>query len=332
VIALVTTYFLVFYVLVPGVLFRFVTSLFVRLKIFQRTRSQEAAFAVAVSILPFAVALFGVWEMPVMRHHPFAIHEGTNAERRMDYRRVITILTSSDASRFLNLASPSDSNAPNWSSLNRVLRRQARFLSWFFAATACEGLLFVWLVGKYGDWQQPGSSGQSALLIRAYGWAARKFILPHISEWHMLLTDFNLPRKDDLFVAADILQSDGNLYRGRVVDYFIDAEGKLTGILLKDVYRYEREAHEAAKKASNTPEAVVSDPYWRLIPSTNFYIGQGSISNLNLRFAPRRDETLRNLANKVLQEEDIQADEIAVTSDSEAQGLNPESSLHDLYS
>ncbi len=81
-IALLTTLFLIFYILIPGILFRFAASFSaVKLKSFQRTRTQEATFAVAVALLPFAITAVGVWHLPVMRHHPFSIEEGTNAER-----------------------------------------------------------------------------------------------------------------------------------------------------------------------------------------------------------------------------------------------------------
>src|SRR5271156_5148514 len=100
-IALVTTSFLVFYILVPGVLFRFLTSWFVPLKLFERTRTQEATFAVTVALLPFAAALFGVWNLPVMRHLPFPILEGSASERTQDYQRITAILISPEGSKLL---------------------------------------------------------------------------------------------------------------------------------------------------------------------------------------------------------------------------------------
>jgi hypothetical protein len=330
-IALVTTYFLVFYILIPGAVFRFASSLFVRLKLFQRTRTQEATFAVAVALVPFALALAGVWYAPFLRDHPFPIQEGTFAQRRQDYRRVASILTSSDASRQLGSPAPDNATAgkpvntaaanstANWAALNRVLRRQARFLSWYFAFLAAEGMAFGFLASKYGDWQEITGTGPRAAFVRAYLWIGRKFILPNISEWHMLLTSFNVPRKNKLFVAADILQSDGNLYKGRVADYFIDGDGKLTGILMKDVYRFDRhdfdQAKEIASAKAGGPTFVNSDPFWRVIPSANFYIGQSSISNLNLRFAPREDETLRTLTVDALRDGDFSPYDVSVSSE-----------------
>jgi hypothetical protein len=333
-IALVTTYFLVFYILIPGVLFRFLTSWFVPLKLFERTRTQEATFAVAVALLPFAVALFGVWHLPMMRHLPFPIVEGTAAERVQDYRRVTAILTSSDASKLLgNLPSGSASSSPqsnspqssdvNWLSLNRVLHRQARFLTWYFVLIGAEGVCFGLLARRYGDWQS------HAARYRLRLWLIRSFILPNISEWHLLLTNFNWPHKEDIDVSVDILQNDGLLYQGRVADYFIDSQGKLTGILLENVSRFDREAYNKARETPATEQPISSAAFWKTIPGSRFYIGQSSISNLNVRFVAR-DQTLISLAEKILDAEDTNRYEVVVESEDEASESNSEHP--DIYS
>jgi hypothetical protein len=315
-IALVTTCFLIFYILVPGVLFRFLSSWFVPLKLFERTRTQEATFAVAVALLPFGAALFGVWNLPIMRHLPFPIVEGTFAERRQDYRRVATLLSSSDASRLL-LASPgATATSPltgdaHWRSLNRVLRRQGRFLAWYFAFVAIEGVCFGLLAKRYGDWQSDPARHRVPL------WFIRTFILPNISEWHLLLTSFNWPTKEDVDVSIDILQNDGLLYQGRVSDYFIGSDGKLTGILLENVNRFDREAFHEAQKSPDAEQPISSAIFWKPIPGSRFYIGQSSIANLNVRFVAR-DQTLISLAEKILDAEDTNTYEVVVESEDEA--------------
>ena len=309
-IALVTTFFLVFYILIPGALFRFATSFStVKLKSFQRTRTQEATFAVSVALLPFAAALVGVWYLPVLRHHPFPIHEGTLAERRQDYRRVGETLLAGDLTKLAGCALPQSSSTATcpaadayWKSLDLVLRRQARFLSWFFAATFFEGLAFGIFASKYGEWKG-WDEDRHRLYIRPYLWFTRKFVLPNISEWHVLLTGFNWPK--GVLVVADILQSDGHLYRGRVEDYFIDPDGKFTGILLRHVDRFDLNSYRRAQDSATSPQTLASENYWKTIPSENFYIAQSAISNLNIRFAPGGDETLEGVTREVLSGESI---------------------------
>jgi hypothetical protein len=321
-IALVTTCFLVFYILVPGVLFRFLTSWFVPLKLFERTRTQEATFAVAVALLPFALALLGVWKLPVLRHLPFPIVEGTSSERSQDYQRVAAILTSSDASKLLGYLPSGQTSTPmrdassgatdvNWRAVNRVLRRQARFLTWYFVFIAVEGFCFGLLARKYGDWQSDPKRYRSGL------WLVRTFVLPNISEWHLLLTSFNWPKKEDIDVSVDILQNDGHLYQGRVADYFIDSAGKLTGILLENVNRFDREAYNDAVKVSAAEQPISSAAFWKTIPGSRFYIGQSSISNLNVRFVAR-NQTLISLAEKILDAEDTNTYEVVVESEDDA--------------
>jgi hypothetical protein len=306
-IALITTLFLIFYILIPGALFRFATSFSsVKLKSFQRTRTQEATFSVAVALLPFALALAGVWYLPVIRHHPFAIREGTDAERREDYRRAGQMLFTSDLAKLTGcspLLAPCQAADTYWNSLNLVLRRQARFLSWYFVFTFAEGWAFGLFAGKYGAWQRTARNEHN-LWVRLYDWFTRRFVLPNISEWHVLLTGFNWP--EGVLVVADVLQQDGHLYRGRVEDYFVDPDGKLTGILLRNVDRFDLHAYRHAQETSSNPQTLASENFWKTIPSENFYIAQSSISNLNIRFAPGEDHALEDVTRQVLSREDIQ--------------------------
>lgn len=335
-IALVTTLFLVCYILIPGILFRFASSLRVRLKLFQRTRTQEATFSVAVALLPFAFALYGTWRLPIMRHEPFSIADESVARWLHDYRSVTTVIVASDASRFLSTAPqavPSQASEDTWHSFADVLHRQLRFLFWYFFATACEGWLFGYLASKYGDWQlnrdRPDEKQRARRLRAFYNWIASKIILPNISEWHMLLTNFNWPKRDRFFVSVDILQSNEHLYQGRVADYFIDSDGKLTGVLLKNVSRFDRQAYVDARTHNATPEAVPREDYWRNIPSNHFYIGYASIVNLNVRFAPR-DQALISMADKILRQDDTPAYHLSMEpADQDEPG---ESQPPDIYS
>lgn len=332
-IALLTSYWLIFYILVPGILFRFLVSLRVRLKLFTRTRTQEATFSIAVAVLPFALALAGVWHAPVMRHWPFRVDEGTIEARRLDYERTAEFLLSPDSARSRQAAAAVvGASAPDpWEAIARVTRRQARFLFWYYVLTVLEGALFGYLASKYGDWQPfaDGESGAGDAALpnlprshrdsagrRLYGWFAAKMILPHISEWHILLTAFNWAKKERLIVIADVLQSDDRLYKGRVVDYFVDGEGRLTGILLHDVMRFDREAFKAAKEVSETTEA---GRFWKTIPSRNFYIGVTSISNLNMRYTLREDRKVKEVADDVFESENLRVDKIRVLSEEDGE-------------
>ena len=89
-IAVVASLFLLLYVLVPGALFRLITSLTLPVKKFQKTKTQEITFAVVSSFLPFWLSVALVWSVAAW---PFPIYEGS-AQRRMAYRTVFMSLAS----------------------------------------------------------------------------------------------------------------------------------------------------------------------------------------------------------------------------------------------
>jgi hypothetical protein len=318
-IALLTTYFIVAYVLIPGALFRFPASLYVRLRLFQLTKVQEVTFGAAVALAPFLLALLAVWHAPAARHQPFAQPEGSSAAYRTDQQRLLTLVVAEDASRLLATA-PGEKN-PYLESLGRIERRQLRFLCWYYLFIALEGLGFGYLAHKYGDWQQN----------RAYSFFARKVMLPRVSEWQLLLTDFNFPKTPRRMVFADVL-SEEHLYRGTVEDYFLDLAGALSGVLLKNVERFKKHQYaEAVQKASGTgpgsssglnphpdfgpdegPGSVAGglvdpDLFWTPIPGANFYIPADKIANINVRF-PFNDIELARYIQNYLQQEGLSTD------------------------
>jgi hypothetical protein len=297
-VALLTTYFIVAYILIPGILFRFPASLFVRLRLFQLTRTQEATFGVAVSLLPFVLALVLVWHAPVARSYPFPQPEGTFAAYKEDYRRVMTLALSADPAKMLE---PEGGHQTAYAlALNSNEHRQLRFLSWYYLLTMIEGGLFGVLARKYGDWSGWGP----------YDWFARKIMLPRISEWQLLLTDFNFPKRPKRVVYADVL-SGKHLYRGRVEDYFLNLSGELSGILLNKVERFRREQYEEARsrgavsgsgkdsRAGAGLEVVDPDNFWAKIPGANFYIPAKTIANLNVRF-PYDDASLQKFLDRYI--------------------------------
>lgn len=297
--ALLTTYFIVAYILIPGILFRFPASLFVRLRLFQLTRTQEATFGVAVSLLPFVLALVLVWHAPVARSYPFRQPEGTFAAYKEDYRRVMTLALSADAAKMLEAE---DGHPSVYAvALNSNEHRQLRFLSWYYLLTMVEGGLFGFMARRYGDWSAWGP----------YNWFARKIMLPRISEWQLLLTDFTFPKRPKRVVYADVL-SGKHLYRGRVEDYFLNLSGELSGILLNKVERFRREQYEEARSriAAGVPPGTVGvesvggaevdpDNFWAKIPGANFYIPAKSIANLNVRF-PYDDASLQEFLDRYI--------------------------------
>ena len=285
-IALLTTYFILAYILIPGVLFRVFAGFLVKLRLFQLTRTQEVTIGVLVSLAPLIFANFFVWTVPFAENHPLPYTFGTTDEYKRDYRLVLSLAVSTDPEKLLE---PVNGVKSVYEQANdRIWRRQVRFLCWYYVLSGTEGLLFGYLARRYGDW-----SGRNVV----YDWLARKILLPNISESQLLLTDFTFPKKPKRDVLADVLCQE-IVYRGKVGDYFLDTNGKLSGLFMKDVERFRRKEYEVACDQANG-NAVDSEDFWKEIPGSNFYIPADQISNLNVRF-PLLDKDFEAFINNLI--------------------------------
>jgi len=289
-IALLTTYLVLAYVLIPGVLFRTFAGFFVRLRLFQLTKTQEATIGCLVAFLPLLLANWTVWKCPFAKQHPFTYAYGTVGDYKRDYELGFGLVVAEDPARLLD--PDREPKTVYERAVSTIWRRQLRFLSWYYAFIILEAVLFGSLANQYGNWW-----GRNLI----YDWLARKILLPKISEWQLLLTDFAFPKTPKREVQADVL-CDGILYRGTVGDYFLDTAGSLSGMLLKNTERFRRKDYEFACDRAGGG-TVDHDEFWRKIPGSNFYIPAEKISNLNVRF-PQLDEDFQAFINQLLSEID----------------------------
>lgn len=266
VIALVLSFLLVAYVLVPGIIVRRLILLFAPLKKPQWNRTEELTSAVARCLVPFAVALLLVKWVYWFGHNPFPFGDSSHL-RWEDYK---TVFTASYSEKLFEDFLHTDSDA-FWQTALRVCKRQFRLLTWYYVASAVQAVVIGLSTYFYGDLRQ----------YKTYEFLARKFVIPNLSEWHVMLTPFTHPRKPKRTVRLEILTPDQKLYRGTVGDYHIDKDSALTGILLEDAYRFDRRKYEAEMAKGQTGP---SDSYWRKIPGTALYLLSGKIHNLNISY------------------------------------------------
>lgn len=289
-IALLTTYLVLAYILIPGVLFRTWAGFFVKLRLFQLTKTQEATLGCLVAFLPLLFANWAVWKCPFAQQHPLSYSYGTLDDYKWDYRLGFGLVVSEDPAKLLD--PEREPKSVYEQAVSAIWRRQLRFLSWYYAFIVLEAILFGSLANQYGNWW-----GRTPV----YDWLARKILLPKISEWQLLLTDFAFPKKPKREVQEDVL-CDGTLYRGTVGDYFLDTSGNLSGMLLKNAERFRRKDFEVACEKANGGK-VNRNEFWRQIPGSNFYIAAERISNLNVRF-PQLDEDFQIFIKQLLNEID----------------------------
>lgn len=159
-----------------------------------------------------------------------------------------------------------------WEALWRTFKRQGRVIFWYYVLVATVAFGLGVLTRYYGTLK--GN--------RLFSWFADIYLLPHISQWHPILTGFTFAGKTT--VKADVLMTNDVLYDGEVADYFLNSDGSLAGIFLKSPRRFERDRYleERAKWGMTRPVAT----FWRNIPSAKLYLIGAKIVNLNLRYEP----------------------------------------------
>jgi len=154
VLALVASVLVIVYLAIPGVLFRAVFSLFVPLRAFDRTRTQEFAYSVVVCAVPYVLALVFVWQTGLGRR-PFAFSD-TWEQRGRDYK---TVLTASFAEPF------ADSKDAFWDAAVRSGKRQGRVLAWYVSFVVVEAILLGYAASQWGKWQ-PALSRSASMPAR----------------------------------------------------------------------------------------------------------------------------------------------------------------------
>src|SRR5580658_9433887 len=100
-IALLTTYLVLAYVLIPGVLFRTWAGFFVKLRLFQLSKTQEATLGCLVAFLPLLLANWTVWKCPFAQQHPFPYTYGTLEDYKSDYRLAFGLVVAEDPAKLL---------------------------------------------------------------------------------------------------------------------------------------------------------------------------------------------------------------------------------------
>jgi hypothetical protein len=273
-IGLLATFSVVAYLLVPSGLFRSFYSLFVPHIKFQRTRAEEFTFAVLASVLPFFLAVVLVW---TAANWPCQIRQA--ASDSWEAYRIFT-------SAAINEKIPGEGqNLAYWAATNQVIRRQARFLICYYAFVLLEAWIFAWLTRNYGRW----SGSLPGLRGKLYLWTATKILLPALNEWHVLLTPFSYPPEPVREVWVDVLTSLDVLYKGHVLNFFLDKDGQLSGIFLEYPWRFDR--HGLLREIAKGNAKPDTDSYWTKIPSNKLYVPNEKIVNLNVRYLTEDEAT-----------------------------------------
>jgi hypothetical protein len=265
-IALLASALLGLYILIPDLLFRRVTSWFTPLKKFQRTKIEEVVFGIFVAALPICATWILSASFWFVGHHPFALDEGKEA-RMADYR---TLILAADSDSYFK-----DNADKVWTAVAHIEKRQLRFLTWASLMLLLEIAIWIFLTYNYARFRR----------FKLYNWFANKVLLKRLSEWHMLLSTYNFPKDENRYVLVDAM-CEGTLYQGPIANTFLDVDGNLSGLLLKEARRYKFAEHEEDRKKHKLKS---TESYWVKIPGANLYLPFDKISNLNIHYKLPRD-------------------------------------------
>jgi hypothetical protein len=262
-IALVAGFLLVAYLLAPGAIYRLTFSFYISSKRFQRTRTEEIVFSVLVTVIPFLLTWILLLHTP-LGSYP-SIHG--SVDKREAYRSILSSL----------LSDTTHGSPALISAYLRAAAEQARFIGLLWLLCAIEGWQTGRVIRSYGDYAD-GS------FLRAF---CDRFLLKNVSEWQILFTTLSL-RSDDprTVVEIDALSTLNVLYRGRLVNWFTDQDGKLAGIFLINAQRFRRD-QIARDRANNIFKK--NDAYWAAVPGSNLYLVASSLTSYNVRYVEPSD-------------------------------------------
>jgi hypothetical protein len=264
VIALVFSALIAVYLLIPNAWFRLLLGLFVPLRIFQESKIEDLTRAAVTLALIFVIALTAVWYVPGLKDHPLNFTDDAQL-RASDYITVASGLYSEPIFK--------EYGPKFWNALWRTLKRQGRFACWYYV-----------LVSLFAVADGMGSRHYGRLKrFKAYSKFADLYLLPHISQWYVLLTPFTFPDRRTL-VKADVLMTDETLYRGDVIDHFLDKDGNLSGLILGNPARFDRRRYLREQDVWGTTRP--RSTYWRSIPSAKLYLFADKVVNLNVNYEP----------------------------------------------
>lgn len=259
-IALLASLVLLFYVWLPGATYLFVYSWFVPGEAFQRTKMEEVTFASSACLVPAILTVLLFQVLKLLGHSPLL-----GSDIGASYK---TFLAAAYSEHHF-----SHGHLTFWHAAAQVLRTQVWVLGFLYAFVCAKAAVYGYLTQNLWWVLDKGAVSK---------WVADHFLVPNVSEWYFLLAAPMFP-PNSRRVEIDVLTADNHLYRGTVSrgGYFLNKDGNLAGIMLKDVSRYDR-----WQRTKDREEAVVrgTDQYWKKIPGANWYIPDAKILNLNIRY------------------------------------------------
>jgi hypothetical protein len=265
------------YLLGPDFVSRYILTFAVPRRIIQQTRTEEFARAISTAIFPLLLALAWIYLRHVVSWAAIkgdiqTVFSGLQSEKIFEH----------DPAHFY--AAAKAAFRANWSLTWRL------YILLIAYSVAVNVVILNYGAIRNLKFFRENRSARKALAT---------FILPRVSEWHVLLTRFSHSKTTR--ITADLLTKADVLYRGIIEEPLLLApDGSLSGILLSGPpFRFDRQGYLAAKNA-NPATAHNKDLYWKEIPSHTFFIAASEIVTINLRKYEDAPDELEKLLGEIL--------------------------------
>ena len=284
--ALTLTLITAVYILGPELISRYILGFAVPRRTIQQTNSEEISRAIITAIIPLGLAVAWVTLRHVITWGPVAAD-------------VHTYTTGILSQKFF------DEHTAQFFSATKTVLLVFWAVGWrLYVLLIVYALIIDLVIYFYGEirnsnWMSKHPFWRSVLAT---------FVLPRISEWHILLK--NVSHKKSVDIKVDIITRSDVLYRGTVEDLIMSSNGTLSGLLLTTPYRYQREKYlsDLARHKQQQVDAKASsdtkpnpDKYWKPIPGHAFLVLADHIGTINLRtYEQGGDQELLNRLKQIL--------------------------------
>jgi hypothetical protein len=268
------------YVLGPELISRYILGFVVPRRTIQQTSSEEISRAILTAAVPFCLAV--VWVT--------ARHVVVWGDVKSD---IHTFLAAILSQKYF------DEHIPQFfQSAKTILRIIWSLALRLYALLVVYAIIIDILIYYYGELRNSKWMSKHPLWRKIFA----AFVLPRISSWHILLRSVSHPKSVD--IRVDVLTKRDILYRGIIEDLVLASDGALSGLLITNPVRYQREKFfDDLKRYSQGPKTEAkpnTDNYWKKIPGHAFLIMSDDIETINLRSYERGDQELLNRLKQIL--------------------------------
>lgn len=160
-----------------------------------------------------------------------------------------------------------------FTTMHEFIRVNRSLLAFMYSFVIVGSIILDFVIIRYGVWRHRLRNWPRMRALLAV------LVLPRVSEWHVLLSGMLLA-DTRAQVWVDILTKSDALYKGRLNDRMLGADGSLINITIEGVERFKRQQYLDERKVNGDARR---EDFWRRVEGRVFVIMAAEISSINIR-------------------------------------------------